>query len=66
MAVRVRFFAALREAAGTDEAEADPGPLPQLLAGLAARYGEPFATRLSVSAILIDGGAVARDAQVEV
>ena len=58
VAVRVRMFAALREAAGTGEAEIDPGPLPDVLAVLCHAYGEPFASRLAVCTVLLDGSAV--------
>lgn len=64
MSVRVRLFAALREAAGTGELEVVPGPLPELLAGLRARFGEPYATRSSVASVLVDGDPVARDADL--
>lgn len=66
MSVRVRMFAALREAAGEDETVLDPGPLPQLLDVLRARYGELFTTRLRLCSVLIDGTSVPRDAVVDV
>lgn len=66
MAVRVRLFAALREAAGRDEAEAEPGPLPVVLDSLCERYGERFAAVLKIASVLLDGTQVARDADVEV
>jgi len=66
MAVRVRMFAALREAAGVGEEFCDPGPLPDLLESLCRRHGETFRARLGVSSVLIDGQHVARDAQVTV
>ena len=55
MAVRVRLFAALREAAGTDVVEVAPAPLAELLAALSERFGEPFSTRLEVASVLVDG-----------
>ncbi|MDQ3708013.1 MAG: MoaD/ThiS family protein [Actinomycetota bacterium] len=58
VAVRVRMFAALREAAGTGEAEIDSGPLPGVLAALCSAYGEPFATRLTICTVLLDGSVV--------
>ena len=64
MAVRVRLFAALRDAAGTAEEDVDAAPLPELLEGLCRRHGEVFAQRLSVSSVLIDGSATSRDADV--
>ena len=57
MAVRVRMFAAVREAAGRSEDAVDPGALPDLLDQLCARYGPTFAARLSVSTVLVDGTA---------
>ena len=61
MAVRVRMFAALREAAGTSEVSAAPAPLPDVLDELRERYGEPFTSRLSVASVLVDGDSVDRD-----
>lgn len=66
MSVRVRLFASLREAAGVAEVPLEPGHLPALLAELVARYGEPFATRLTVASVLLDGDPVPRGAQVAV
>lgn len=66
MAVRVRLFAALREAAGTGEDSVAPGPLPQLLEELCERYGPTFRARMSVSSVLIDGQPVARSSDLEV
>lgn len=66
MAVRVRLFAALREAAGTGEAEVEPGPLPVVLDALSTRYGDQFAKVLSISSVLVDGSPAARDPEVEV
>jgi sulfur-carrier protein len=53
--VRVRLFASLREAAGTDEVAVEPGALAAVLDELRTRFGEPFATRLAVSSVLVDG-----------
>lgn len=64
--MRVRLFAALREAAGTDEEHVEPAPLPALLEDLCARHGELFASRLSVSTVLVDGTATPRNAAVDV
>ncbi|HVM00623.1 MAG TPA: MoaD/ThiS family protein [Egibacteraceae bacterium] len=66
MAVRVRLFAALREAAGTSETTASPGPLPTVLDELRARYDERFAARLAVCAVLVDGNPTPLDAPVDV
>ena len=53
--VRVRMFAALREAAGEPEAEVPPASLDAILAGLADRYGQRFAAVLGYSSVLVDG-----------
>lgn len=66
MAVRVRMFAALREAAGESETMVDPGLLPELLNTLRARYGERFANRLALCSVLVDGSNVAPHAEVNV
>lgn len=66
MSVHVRMFASLREAAGASETMLDPGPLPELLATLRARYGEQFCRRLEVCAVLIDGASVPQHDQVDV
>lgn len=66
MAVRVRLFAAVRDAAGTSETTVEPGPLATVLAELRARYREPFPARLAVCTVLVDGDPVAPDAPVEV
>ncbi len=66
MSVRVRMFAALREAAGEGETMLDSGPLPELLATLRARYGERFTVRLERSSVLIDGSSVPKHAEIDV
>ncbi len=66
MAVRVRLFAAIRDAAGTGEAEVAAGPLGAVLADLSDRYGEVFRSRLSVCTVLVDGTAVPHGADLEV
>lgn len=58
MSVRVRMFAILREAAGTGETTVDAATVPQILAELGARFGEPFATMLSACTVLVDGQPV--------
>jgi sulfur-carrier protein len=55
MGVRVRFFAAVREAAGMAETEVDPAPLRDLLARLRDELGEEFGRRLAISSVLVDG-----------
>ena len=62
--VRVRLFASLREAAGTDEVTCPPGPLAALLDDLRDRFGEPFATRLAVSSVLVDGSTASAETVV--
>lgn len=64
MSVRVRLFAALRDAAGTGEVELQSGPVAALVEELRARFGEPFATRVTVASVLLDGDPVARDSTV--
>jgi len=66
VAVRVRLFAALREAAGAGEEQVPAAPLPAVLAGLRDRHGERFAAVLAVSSVLVDGNPVPRDAAVDV
>jgi len=53
--VRIRLFAALREAAGVAEVEVPAGPLGAVLDGLGERYGERFAAVLGYSSVLVDG-----------
>jgi sulfur-carrier protein len=62
--VRVRLFAALREAAGAAEVEVPAGRLDEILAGLEDRYGERFATVLGYASVLVDGGRGDRTADV--
>lgn len=66
MAVRVRLFAALREAAGEAETTAAPGPLPRLLDDLRGRYGSRFTERLAVCTVMVDGLRVDPDTTVDV
>lgn len=66
MAVRVRLFAAVREAAGAEEAEVRPGPLPRILDELRAMFGPEFARRLDVCSVLVDGQAVRAGVAVDV
>ena len=66
MVVRVRLFAALREAAGEEFVEAHGTRVPEILDELCARFGEPFRTRVSVASVLVDGDSVPRDADVAV
>ena len=64
MSVRVRMFAALRDAAGITEESVEPGPLPALLEDLCARHGDVFRRRLAISTVLLDGTATAHDTDV--
>lgn len=66
MVVRVRLFAAAREAAGTGETEADAGTLAAVLDELCHRFGPEFGRRLEVCSVLVDGQAVRRDADRDV
>ena len=66
MAVRVRLFAALRDAAGTAEEFVEAAPLPVLLESLCQRHGPTFRERLAVSSVLIDGSTTPAHAAVDV
>ncbi len=66
MAVRVRLFAALREAAGTGELSVPPGSLPRVLDDLRARYGPRFTEVLAVSSAMVDGDVTPHEADVAV
>ena len=66
MSVRVRMFAALREAAGTSDDEVEAGPLDELLETLCRRHGDLFRRRLAVASVLLDGSVCARGTAVEV
>ncbi len=61
-AVKVKLFAALRDAAGVGEVEVE---LPTTPAGiideLSSRFGEKFAARVGIAAVMIDGEPVERD-----
>lgn len=63
-AVRVRFFAALRDAAGTSETVVQADRLSVLLDLLRVRYGEPFASRLSHASVLVAGEPVSHEEDV--
>ncbi|MEV0648040.1 MoaD/ThiS family protein [Phytomonospora sp. NPDC050363] len=55
--ITVRFFAAARAAAGTNETTLDAPDLDTLRTQLADKFGEPLARVLSVSSFLADGVA---------
>lgn len=61
---RVRLFAALREIAGTSEAEATGRTVGELVDGLTAAYGERFAKIAAVSSFVVNGERASRDAPV--
>jgi molybdopterin converting factor small subunit len=58
VAVRVRLFAALREAAGAEYVDVDAATAAALVEELAERYGEPMRSRLRVATLLVDGDSV--------
>ena len=64
--VRVRLFAALRDAAGTSSELVEPGPLHTILEDLCDRHGEVFRARLAISTVLIDGATTSKEADVGV
>jgi sulfur-carrier protein len=53
--VRIRLFAALREAAGVAEVEARPASLQAILSELGERFGDRFVNVLGYSSVLVDG-----------
>jgi len=53
--VRIRLFAALREAAGVPEVEASAAPLGAILDDLGDRFGGRFAAVLGYSSVLVNG-----------
>ncbi|HEX9765522.1 MAG TPA: MoaD/ThiS family protein [Nitriliruptorales bacterium] len=55
MSVEVRLFAALRAAAGTSRVTTDAATVAELKQELSRRYGEPFASRLERSKVVVDG-----------
>ena len=63
----VRLFAALRDAAGTgDVAVPAPTTLPAVLADLSGRFGQRFADRVAIAAVMVDGMPVERDADIAI
>lgn len=61
MTVEVTLFAALRDAAGTARATSEADTVAALVDDLSARYGEPFASRLERSRVIVDSQQVAHD-----
>jgi molybdopterin synthase sulfur carrier subunit len=53
--VRVRLFAAARDAAGTAEVAADPQPLGALLDGLRREHGRQFSNVLDTARVWVNG-----------
>lgn len=53
--IRVRLFAALREAAGASEVEASGMTVGEIVDDLSARYGERFATVAAVASFVVNG-----------
>jgi len=53
--VRVRLFAALREAAGASEVPAEGRTVGEVVDGVAATYGERFAVIAAVSSFVVNG-----------
>ena len=53
--IRVRLFAALREAAGASEVEATGKTVGDLVDDLSARYGERFASVAAVASFVVSG-----------
>ena len=58
--VRVRLFAALREAAETSEAEAPGKTVGDVVDALSARFGERFTAVAAVSSFVVNGERAAR------
>jgi MoaD family protein, archaeal len=58
--VRVRLFAALREAADTSEAEASGNTVGEVVDSLSARFGERFAAVAAVSSFVVNGERAGR------
>lgn len=54
----VRYFAAVKSAAGVAEDDADPGSLADVLSSVRALHGQRFATVLAVCSFLVDGAPV--------
>jgi MoaD family protein len=62
--IRVRLFAALREAAGTEVAEASGTTAGELADQLASRFGERFARIAGVSSFVVNGERAGRETPV--
>jgi sulfur-carrier protein len=53
--VRIRYWAAARDAAGTAEEDGPAGPLAALLAAAVARHGPALSALLGCCSFLVDG-----------
>lgn len=62
--VRVRLFAALREAADTAEAEAPGKTVGDVVEALSLRFGERFAAVAAVSSFVVNGERAARSTPI--
>ena len=62
--VRVRLFAALREAADTAEAEAPGKTVGDVVDALSLRFGERFAAVAAVSSFVVNGERAARSTPI--
>jgi molybdopterin converting factor small subunit len=56
--VTVRYWAGLKEAAGTAQEEVQPGTVAEVLDAVRARHDARFATVLEVCSVLVDGDPV--------
>lgn len=64
MSVRVRLFAALRDAAGTGQTSVEATTVAGLVKELRTRYGEPFVGRLAASRVIVNTRQVPHDSDV--
>jgi molybdopterin synthase sulfur carrier subunit len=62
--VRVRLFAALREAAGASEAEAPGQSVGDVVDTLSDRFGERFAAVAAVSSFVVNGERATRSTPI--
>lgn len=66
MSVRVRLFAALREAAGAEWLEVEATTAAALITELGDRFGDVMVSRLRVATLLVDGDSVPKqDTEVD-
>jgi molybdopterin converting factor subunit 1 len=64
MTIRVRLFAALREAAGASEVESAGRTVGEIADALASAHGERFAKVASVSSFVVNGERATRETPV--